>query len=207
MIAVFTLTRERLYYTKTCFDLLNRKAGMDFKHIVIDNGSKDGTVEWLKEYNAYRKVYLPENKGLKYGVNLAFEIIKEIKDIDFILKFDNDCEVLTEGFLRELVEAYNLIGGKVLLSPYVKGIVNQVKRTRYVKIGEYTYGNVGHLGGICLFMPREFLEEIGWEIKAKLPYARGVDSYLSSKARKLGYNLFYVENIFVKHIELSLIHI
>ena len=48
-IAVYTLTRDRIEYTKECFAMLESKAGIEYDHYIVDNGSQDGTVEWLKE--------------------------------------------------------------------------------------------------------------------------------------------------------------
>lgn len=205
MIAIITLTRDRLDYTKKCFKLLQEKAGFSFKHIVIDNGSQDGTARWLNDNykeKAYRILYLAKNIGIANAMNIAFEIIKQIKDVDFILKLDNDCEILSDNLLMELIEAYDELGSrKVLLSPYVKGIVHQMKRVNIFKKGKYEYGVVGHIGGICMFMPKCFLNDIRWRIKTKLPYAKGVDSYLSQKATEKGYALYYIENLFVNHVD------
>ena len=45
---VITITCNRLDLTKQYLPMLKSKAGSDYKHIVVDNGSDDGTVEyWL----------------------------------------------------------------------------------------------------------------------------------------------------------------
>lgn len=205
MVAVITLTRDRLEYTKKSFASLYKKAGVSFKHIIVDNGSQDNTVNWLhKRYidKTHRILYFTKNVGIMHGMNTAFQIAKQINNVDFILKMDNDCEILTDNLLRKLIEAYRLLDNKkVILSPYVKGIVHQMKRFNTFKKGSYEYGAVGHIGGISMFMPKCFLDDIDWKIVAKLPYARGVDSYLSSKAREKGYALYYVENLYVNHID------
>jgi len=48
-IAIYTLTRDRLQYTQDCFSSLWQNAGMPFDHYIVDNGSEDGTVEWLMQ--------------------------------------------------------------------------------------------------------------------------------------------------------------
>jgi GT2 family glycosyltransferase len=44
-VAVLTLTRDRLPYTQHCFATLKENAGCDYDHIVLDQGSTDGTAE------------------------------------------------------------------------------------------------------------------------------------------------------------------
>ena len=65
-IAIYTLTRDRLLYTKQTFVSLWEHAGYPFDHFIVDNGSTDGTPEWLTE-NAgrFRALLLqPENPGI-----------------------------------------------------------------------------------------------------------------------------------------------
>jgi len=40
-IAIYTLTGDRLEYTKYCFDLLQKKAGYSYDHYIADNGSTE----------------------------------------------------------------------------------------------------------------------------------------------------------------------
>ena len=50
-VAIFSLTYDRLEYTKECFDSMYKTAGYPIDvHVIVDNGSKDGTIEWVKEY-------------------------------------------------------------------------------------------------------------------------------------------------------------
>ena len=62
-IGIFSITLDRLYYTCHCFKELKKQAGTSFEHIVIDNGSKDGTWELLKE-EGYNTIRNEENKGI-----------------------------------------------------------------------------------------------------------------------------------------------
>jgi GT2 family glycosyltransferase len=70
-IAIYTLTRDRIEYTKKCFQSLQENAGYSYDHYIIDNGSKDGTADWLKEGNYTKVIYNPENVGISNGSNQA----------------------------------------------------------------------------------------------------------------------------------------
>jgi GT2 family glycosyltransferase len=66
-IAVVTLTRDRLEYTKHCFETLRVNAGCDYDHFVLDQGSGDGTAEWLIRQDDLEVVPLAENVGICRG--------------------------------------------------------------------------------------------------------------------------------------------
>ena len=63
-VAAITITYNRLELTKRTWQSFNEKTGVDY-HLFIDNGSTDGTVEWLQD--KYR-ILLDKN----YGIAAAF---------------------------------------------------------------------------------------------------------------------------------------
>jgi len=93
-VAIYTLCRDRLAYSKRCFRSLWQNAGYPVDHYVIDNGSTDGTVEWLySNAKRFKKIVLePDNTGISYASNMALDIIGN--GYDLIVKMDNDCEGL-----------------------------------------------------------------------------------------------------------------
>jgi GT2 family glycosyltransferase len=107
-IAIYTLTRDRIEYTKHCFGVLREKAGMDFDHYVLDNGSTDGASSWLRENGKMFKklVCMPENIGISAGSNMMLDVIFSSGDYDLIIKMDNDCEVVTDGILRKVCDVF-----------------------------------------------------------------------------------------------------
>ena len=205
-IAVFTLTRERLFYTQHCFKTLRERAGYPFHHLVIDNGSQDGTDKWL--VNKYSKldnvdyVLLDENVGLARGCNLAYDLLKD--DYDLIIKMDNDCEVLSDGIILSIADLYAILEYKGLdkkynLSPRVKGIVNQPQRIGLHKFFEYQIGLTSHIGGLFSIISTSLRSNFSFP--DTLPKARGQDSYQSARVLSLGGFCGYIENLAVNHYE------
>ena len=109
-VAAITITYNRLDLTKRTIKSFYEKTGVDY-HLFIDNGSTDGTVEWLEDYN---RVLLGENLGIAeafyYGVNL-------LKDYDYILKLDNDVETVTEDMIAKLVRFIEIAGPHAVSPP------------------------------------------------------------------------------------------
>ena len=80
-VAAVTITYNRLNLTKKTVESFNSKTAVDY-HLFIDNGSTDGTVEWLENYN---HILLEKNYGIAYAFR---EAVSHLKDYDFILKLE-----------------------------------------------------------------------------------------------------------------------
>ncbi len=91
----------------------------NFKVVVIDNGSKDGTKEWVEENYPQVKV-LRTDVNLKYsgGFNLGLEYAFKNKNADFVLITNNDVKA-DKNVITELVNvalkdpSYGFVTGKV----------------------------------------------------------------------------------------------
>ena len=96
MIPVLFTTYNRLAYTKqTLPTLLQNTQG---RIIVIDNGSVDGTQEYLKGLTGFELVLNPKNKGLSGAMNQFFEMTK---GVEFAGKVDNDT-LVPPDWLKDL---------------------------------------------------------------------------------------------------------
>lgn len=74
--------------------MTNQLKRTDIEVIVADNGSTDGTVQWLQEeYPAIRLICLPENKGVAYARNRAMEAATG----RYLLIIDNDIQLTDEA--------------------------------------------------------------------------------------------------------------
>ena len=204
-VAVYTLTRDRLDYTKHCFETLQNKAGMEFAHFVVDNGSVDGTQEWLKDVyqNTYQNVHLifnDENRGISVGSNQALDAIGV--NYDLIIKMDNDCEVEYNNIIKRIVSVYEsmpMLSGQYMLSPRVEGIINQPKRHRDIMIDNVHIGIAGIVGGLFHCLPSHTYKQFRYD--ESLPKAQGQDQQICGWVRDNGGEVGYMEPIVVKHYE------
>jgi len=196
-IAIYTLTRDRLEFTKHCFQTLWDKAGVEFDWYIIDNGSQDGTVEWLKENESQFKkvIYNPENVGISKASNQALEEIFRER-YDLIIKFDNDCEVVSENILEKIIEIFK-DRKKLILSPNVEGIDNQPKRGRYEEIAGHSIGMTAVVGGLFHIVPAEIYQQ--YRYPENLPKAKGQDELFCSWVKATGYKVGYIEDLTVNH--------
>lgn len=198
-VAAFSITYDRLDYTKKAFHSLNHTAGYTFDHYVVDNGSTDGTVEWLKEnFDPSRLILNPDNKGISIASNQVVDLIKK-GDYDCILKFDNDCMCLTSGWLEKMVEIYKT-NHLFALSCYVQGLRDNPggsPRAGYGRIKNELIGVTAHLGGICNFVSSKAYDNFRWPEDEQLHGLQDLE--FSQHLFKCGYQMGYLENYFVNH--------
>jgi GT2 family glycosyltransferase len=97
IISIIILTFNSSRYIKLCLDALFFQEYHDFEAIIIDNGSKDGTVNFIKEN--YPKVILIENKQ-NLGACKARNQGIELASGEWILTADCDI-IMQQDFLAQ----------------------------------------------------------------------------------------------------------
>lgn len=202
-IAVYSLTRDRLWATKPCFASLRKNAGAPFFHVVVDNGSTDGTAEWLaNEFRPDSVIALPENVGISRASNRALEkIFGTMPDVDMIVKMDNDCLVQSSGILTHLTALYGELmrpfSPRWVLSPHVDGIAKQPARLENFWTKNYEIGRVCIVGGLFHVVPASVYRN--YRYPENLPLARGQDDDFCAWTQGQGCAIGYVENLSVAH--------
>jgi GT2 family glycosyltransferase len=73
---------------------------------LIDNGSTDGTKEWMRTQTGDAWWDWLENRGVSAGWNEGLSLLFYQKDVEYILVVNNDC-ILPANFLGELL-SYNV---------------------------------------------------------------------------------------------------
>jgi hypothetical protein len=151
-VAVLTLTRDRLPYTQHCFATLRENAGCEYNHFVLDQASEDGTVDWLNEQDDLDVTFASENIGINQGLNHLLDEI-ELDHYDVVVKFDNDCELLTPDTLDNVC-AFAL-EHDAIVSPRIHGLRNPVPI-----IGQYYNLDVTPIvGGIFMATPAHVFQD------------------------------------------------
>ena len=208
-IAIYTLTRDRLAYTKHCFQRLYCLAGYAFDHFVLDNGSTDGTAEWLQtelpgknSRGLFEVTCLPENVGISRGSNMMLDKILGRGDYDLVIKMDNDCEVETPDLLKDVVKVFDLLNRvkkRMVLSPRVVGINRQPHRGGTIYVGGWKVGLTGIVGGLFHIVQADVYRE--YRYPEVLPKAWGQDDDFCEWLRIKEIGKGYIEGLVVNHYE------
>lgn len=204
-VAVFSLTYDRLEYTKKSFNSLWEKAGYPFEHFIFDNGSKDGTVEWLEEYAKEHEgkvhvIYSEDNKGISIASNKIVDEIMRRKSFKIIMKSDNDCLYTTKGFLSKMVDIWKA-NNKIALSCYPQGLRDNpggAMRIGYGKIKGQMVGMTKHIGGICHFVDARAYTFFRWDTHDFLHSLQDLE--FSRYLLMNGFQMGYLENYYISHI-------
>lgn len=88
-----------LTFLKPCLTALERQRYKRFDILVVDNGSKDGSAEWLKSQKV-PAIFLDRNTGFSGAVNKGIEASRT----PYVLLLNNDTEAEPE-FVGELVKS------------------------------------------------------------------------------------------------------
>lgn len=198
-VAIFTLTKDRLDYTKKMVESMRKTAGYPFDWFVIDNGSKDGTVEWLKKQDA-TVIYNKKNAGIPRASNQIIDVIKK-GNYDFIMKVDNDVLFKSFDWLATMMKIYSVMR-PFNLSLYPEGLIANaggVHRYAYTSIVGELLGFVPHLGGMTSIVPAEVYDTFKWTDVCFL--RGGNDVFLSAWLNEHAYQLAYLENYQAEHME------
>jgi len=144
--SVITPVFNRLEYTIRCIDACKRmNRDVDYEHILIDNGSFDGTLEWFKSiagldtdwWSQVTYIRLKENIGDHKAKALGLDYATG----EHICMLDNDIEIGTEDFLDWMKSVYDRVGDCGALGAKRTG----VRITVEPKFGELTFVKFDHL--------------------------------------------------------------
>jgi GT2 family glycosyltransferase len=101
LVSIVVLNYNGKHHLKTCFDSLLRTKYLNFEIILVDNGSTDGSVEFVRENYPSVKIVKLSKSVYSVGGYMAGVLIAKGK---YIAILNNDIEV-DENWLTPLVEA------------------------------------------------------------------------------------------------------
>ncbi|HEY8992983.1 MAG TPA: glycosyltransferase, partial [Candidatus Microsaccharimonas sp.] len=105
-VLIVVLNWNGIKDTEKCLDSLLKQTYKDFKILVIDNGSVDGSLERLRQIEKKNELISlavnKHNKGFAGGVNTGISYAIK-KDFDAVALFNNDAEA-DKNWLSELVK-------------------------------------------------------------------------------------------------------
>ncbi len=199
-LSIVLLTYNALSYTQKCIESIRSHTHCTFELNVIDDGSTDGTVEWLNE-NKDKFTHLTINKknlGIPKNRNLGIEQSTG----EYVLFLDNDTEV-SEGWHEQLLDTFNAMpnvgvvgkqGNNVpCLSPLMfDNFVNQAKC-----LGKY---EVDVVPGYCFCFPRKLVDAIG-PIENRIGAFWHDDLEFCVRAKAAGYKIVANTEIPIVHYE------
>jgi GT2 family glycosyltransferase len=207
-IDVFVINYNGVRYLKKCLPSLMKMSWPNFKVYVADNGSTDGSVNFVRRnYPSVGVIQVKENIGFSRISNLAIRQSKA----DFVCLLNNDMEVspdwmtiLMENFLAPKVAVavpkmydfhgrVNSAGGVCDFYgfAYNRGI-GEIDHGQYDQAGYVAYGCLG-----AALIKRSVFDEIGYLDETYILYHEDVD--FSWRLILRGYKIAYNPRSVVYH--------
>jgi hypothetical protein len=221
-LSIIIVNFNTLSYLKDCLSNLQSLAlPFNFETIVVDNGSSDGSREWLKTQSYGKYILSPENLGFARGNNLA---IKEARG-EYILLLNTDA-FPQKGSIERLInflETHDQAGiaGPQLSFPsgcWQRGYnytpsVKKALMLLFTDMQDFFYAwfwpvidklglarpkKVDAVYGCCMMIKSEVLHNIGLLDEAFFFLAE--DSEFCYRARQKGYGVYYVPQAKTIHV-------
>jgi GT2 family glycosyltransferase len=212
LVSVIILNWNGKRFLKDCLDSLHVQTFRDFETILVENGSSDGSAEYVREsYPWVHLIPLSENIGFAGGNNRA---LKECSG-EYIVTLNNDTK-LEPDFLAALVAAaeadprIGMVAAK-MLNFYEKGRIDSVGvkvvpngMGQNIGVGEQDRGQYdvpddvfGPCAGAALYR-RAMLDEIGFFDPAFFAYYEDLD--LAWRGRLAGWRCVTAPGAVVYHV-------
>ena len=211
-VSVIVLTWNGLDVTRACLtSLLEKTTHPDFRVLVVDNESTDGTLEYLRGVSGIELIENDRNLGFVGGNNTGIRAT----ETDVVL-LNNDTEIIQPDWLERMqelaisAEDIGLVGCRL-----VNGEGHLVHAGTYMPtpsfwgqeypgdeldIGQYIRDReVEGVIAACVYIKREVIDRVGALDEDYFSYFEDTDYCL--KAGKAGYRVFCCGRATVKHLE------
>ncbi|QRM19918.1 glycosyltransferase [Dechloromonas sp. TW-R-39-2] len=174
-VSVIVVAYNNIALTKACLDSIDSHSGWDnLELIVVDNGSTDGTVDFLGDWSANSDRRLFINNGENLGFSAANNIGLSHASGEFFVLLNNDTYV-TPGWLHGLIGHLMNDDSLGLVGPVTNNIGNEAKiKIDYssmdemmVKSNDFTIRHLGdllylnNLAFFCVAFPRRVFDLVG----------------------------------------------
>lgn len=184
-------------YLKRCINSILSQSFKDFELLLIDDGSTDGSLQIIKEYEEYDKrvrIFSNKNQGPALTRNFGIDMAKS----DYLMFIDSD-DYIDQGYLADYFNAASQSNVDIAIGGYKRVICEKTTYTLRLKQGEFSKYVV--TGPVCRIIKKEFLNDNNIRF---LDTNSSEDVYFNlmiyNKTEKIkiidnvGYNYFYNAN-------------
>ncbi len=212
LVSIIMLLWNQLDYTKKCLESLEQNTWEKYELILVDNGSTDGTKEFIHQFASTREnvrvISNSSNKGFGGGNNQGLSIAAG----EYILFLNNDV-ILTPGWLTYLVDGLRNNPGLGLIGPvtnYISGpqCIPVSYGEDFQKLSSFSTGihhqfknalhPVAKLVGYCLLTRKAVIDQIGG-FDPLFEVGDYEDDDLCLRAGCMGWGAAIARDVFIHH--------
>jgi GT2 family glycosyltransferase len=199
---------NNLDYNKMCIESIRQYTEVPYEIVVVDNGSTDGTRQWLSEQKDIKAIYNSENLGFPKGCNQGIEAAGRDNDI---LLLNNDV-IVTPSWLKNMqIALYSneSIGAVGAITNYAsngqgipivyKDIEGMIKFSTYNNISNaQSWEEKVKVIGFCMLIKRHVINKVGYLDERFTPGNFEDDDY-SLRIILQGYKILLCRDVFIHH--------
>jgi GT2 family glycosyltransferase/tetratricopeptide (TPR) repeat protein/2-polyprenyl-3-methyl-5-hydroxy-6-metoxy-1,4-benzoquinol methylase len=207
LTSIIIVTWDELPYTQRCLESIRKHTPLPHEIIVVDNGSSDGTPEWLEAQSDVRLLRNPRNLGFAAAANQGLRAARG----ESLVLLNNDT-LVTPGWLRRLLGHLHRSPDVGLVGP----VTNFSSGEQQIPVTYHSLAEVDgfawelgrrergrcsetdRLVGFCLAMKREAVERIGL-LDERFELGCFEDDDLCRRASQAGYRLLVCRDAFIHH--------
>jgi GT2 family glycosyltransferase len=171
LTSIIILTRNGLSFTKECINSIFHHTKDPFELIIVDNGSTDGTVEYLLSLSKTKVIANKRNRGFSGGCNQGLANAKG----ESIVLLNNDT-VVTKDWLKRLLKclyhqsSVGIVGPRsnfVIPHQMVSSVPYKTMEQMHKFAAEWSEKHneesyeVDYLSGLCMAFNRTLIQKIG----------------------------------------------
>lgn len=198
-------------YLETCLTSLQKQTVSEFRVLIVDNGSSDGSLAWIDEHCKEVKVLaLDKNYGFCTAVNKGIEA----SDTPYVILLNNDTEAepeFVEALLLEIKKSTNIFSCQAKMMDFKNRQIMDDAGDYYCALGwafakgkgrkEQLYMEKTPIFASCAgaaIYRRSIFEEIGYFDEGHFAYLEDID--IGYRAKIYGYTSYFVPSARVYHM-------
>ncbi len=212
LTSIIILTHNQLEHTQLCLQSIEQHTNQRFELIIVDNGSTDGTLNYLRKYTNHRNnvhvIANRENLGFAAGNNQGLAVAVG----NYLLMLNNDT-IVTEGWLTNLLSVFERYSDVGIVGPVSNNVSGpqQIKEVSYQSLEKMHQfakeWSAAHkeqtieyrrVVGFCLLTKREVIDRIGG-LDEQFGSGNYEDDDFCLRAAAAGYKTRIAQDAFIHH--------
>ncbi|HMK50233.1 MAG TPA: glycosyltransferase, partial [Thermodesulfovibrionales bacterium] len=212
LTSIVILTLNEMKYTQECIESIRKHTNGEYEIVFVDNGSKDGTVKWMREFvkenDNCRLIENKTNLGFAKGCNQGIRASRG----EYIMLLNNDV-VVTEDWFTGMLECAKADPKSGIIGPMTNNIsgIQKVKEQGYESVdGLQPYAKsfrelnrhrripARRVVGFCMLFRKELIDRIGL-LDESFGSGNFEDDDLCLRAALAGYRNTIAGDVFIHH--------